>query len=130
MADEGIAHRQLAEDGLAAVLVVPRLMVLHHVEDLLQARIARRGKALLVPTDEIGRLVAMPEAGFDDGQVARIDRRLFEVADAYPIMEDHLPLVCKVPAGNNVQQSGLACTILCNEPNLLPLPNAEVYSGK
>ena len=120
-----LRDEELREDGLGTVLVVPGLLLLHAVQDVLQALLTGGCHAGLVLADEVRRLVAVPEACLDDGQVKGIVGSLLQVADAKVIPEDDLPLVCLVLAAKDVQQRTLARAVLGDEPHFLSLAYAE-----
>ena len=120
-----LGDEELREDGLGACLVVPRLEHLHAVENRLQSLLAPRGHACLVFAYEVRRLVPMPEASLDDGEVEGIAGRLLQVADPQAVAVDDLPLVGLVGAAQDVEQGAFARSVLGNKAHLLPFAYAE-----
>ena len=91
----------------------------------MKAFLTRGSHAGLVLTDKVGRLVAVPEASLDDGQVEGIVRGLLQVTDPKVIMEDDLPFVCLVLAAKDVQERAFARAVLGDKTHLLPFADAE-----
>ena len=120
-----LCDEELREDGLGACLVVPRLEHFHAVENRLQSLLTLRGHACLVLADEVCRLVPVPEAGLDDGEVEGIVGRLLQIADTQPVAVDDLTFIGLVGAAQDVEQGAFACSVLGNKPHLLPFADAE-----
>ena len=120
-----LRDEELREDGLSAILVVPSLQLLHTVEDALQSFLTRRSHAGLILADEVGRLIAVPEASLNNSQVERIVGRLLQVTDAKVVMEDNLPLVGLVFASQDVEQRAFARAVLGDKTHFLPLTNTK-----
>ena len=120
-----LGDEELREDGLGACLIVPCLLLFHTVQDVLQARLVLGSHTGLILADEVGRLVAVPEAGLDDGQVEGIVGCLLQIADAQVVAEDHLPLVGLIRAIQDVEQRAFACTVLGDKTHFLSFADAE-----
>ena len=122
-----VRYGKFAQYGLAAVLIVPGLLLVHPVEYPLQARRARRAHARLVLAYEVGGLVAVPEASLQHRQLHGVLWCLLQVSDTKPVAPHHLPRVGAVLSAQYVQQRALACPVACDKADLLPLCHTERY---
>ena len=122
-----VADFQLRENLLGPSFVIPRLLVLHPCQQVIQSGIAGRFHAPFVFLNQFYRGVAMIETCLEHGQLFRILRTLFQITHAQVATESDFSFVIAFLSRQDVQQGGLARTVLGNQSDALSFRNAKRY---
>ena len=125
-----VAYLQLGKYLLGLLLVVPRLFVVHVHEQLVQAGMTLGLHAAFVVLDEVHGRVAMMETGFEYGQFFGIRGTLFKIAHTKISAKGYLSLVVTLLSREDVEQGGLAASVLGNQSDTLAFGQAEGYIFK
>ena len=82
------------------------------LHERVEVRRARRCEALFVAADEVGGLIAVPEAGFDHRQFAGVVRCLFKVTDAQSAFISDFTVLVVLIAAQDVHQRRFPSAVL------------------